>query len=75
MKQITRGVQELDSKGLIDTVEEIKNGGPDSQQKDLSSQLQWRRQFLDGKSDLNKTLNPNVVAAADYMSVGVCITP
>jgi hypothetical protein len=27
MKQITRGVQELDSKGLIATVEEIKNGG------------------------------------------------
>ena len=23
-----RGVRELDSKGLIDTVEEIKNGGP-----------------------------------------------
>ena len=50
------GVQELDSKGLIDTVEEIKNGSPDSQQKDLSSQLQWRRQFLKGKLDLNKTL-------------------
>ena len=49
------GVQEPDSKGLIDTLEEIKNGGPDSQQKDLSSQLQWRRQFRDGKSDLNKT--------------------
>ena len=56
MKQITRGVQELDSKGLIDTVEEIKNEGPDSQQKDLSSQLQWRRQFLDGKSNLTKTI-------------------
>ena len=25
-----RGVQELDSKGLIDTVEKIKNGGPGS---------------------------------------------
>ena len=70
-----KGVQELDSKGLIDTVEEIKNGGPDSQQKDLSSQLQWRRQFLDEKFDLNKTLYPNVAAAADYMSIGACITP
>ena len=28
--KIKVGVQELDSKGLIDTVEEIKNGGPDS---------------------------------------------
>jgi hypothetical protein len=56
-------------------MEEFKNGGPDSQQKDLLSQLQWRRQFLDGKSDLNKTLNPNVGAAAEYMSVGVRITP
>ena len=25
-----RGIRELDSKGLIDTVEEIKNGGPGS---------------------------------------------
>jgi hypothetical protein len=30
LKQNARGVQELDSKGLIDTVEEIKNGGPRS---------------------------------------------
>ena len=28
--KIKVGVQELDSKGLIDTVEEIKNGGPGS---------------------------------------------
>ena len=35
-----RGIRELNSEGLIDTVEEIKNGVPDSQQKDLSSQLQ-----------------------------------
>ena len=35
-----RGVRELDSKGLIDTVEEIKNGGPGSLSKDLSPQLQ-----------------------------------
>ena len=54
--KIKSGVQDLNSKELIDTVEEIKNGGPDSQKKDLSSQLQWRRQFLDGKSDLNKNL-------------------
>ena len=32
-------------------------------------------QFLNGKLDLNKTLYPNVAAAADYMSVGACITP
>ena len=31
-----KGIQELDSKGLIDTVEEIKNGGPGSMYKDLS---------------------------------------
>ena len=31
-----RGVWELDSKGLIDTVEEIKNGGPGALLKDLS---------------------------------------
>jgi len=30
MKRITRGVQELDSKGLIDIVEDIKNGDPES---------------------------------------------
>ena len=35
-----RGVQELDSKGLIDTVEEIENGGPGSMYKDLSPQIQ-----------------------------------
>ena len=29
--RINMGVQELNSKGLIDIVEEIKNGGPDSQ--------------------------------------------
>ena len=34
-----RGVQELDSKGLIDTVEEIKNGGPGSMYKDLLPQI------------------------------------
>jgi hypothetical protein len=28
--KIKVGVQELDSKGLIDIVEEIKNGGPES---------------------------------------------
>ena len=50
------GVQALIIKGLIATVVKNKNGGPDSQQKDLSSLLQWRRQFLDGKLDLNKTL-------------------
>ena len=32
------GVQELNSKGLIDTVEEIKNGGLGSMYKDLSPQ-------------------------------------
>ena len=30
-----RGVQELDSKGLIDIVEEIKNGDPRSMYKDF----------------------------------------
>jgi len=49
-------VQELGSKGLIDTVEEIKNGGPGSLQKDLSLQLQWTIQFLDGK--LNSKTKP-----------------
>ena len=49
------GVQALITKGLITTVVKNKNGGPDSQQKNLSSQLQWRRQFLDEKLDLNKT--------------------
>jgi hypothetical protein len=30
------GVQELDSKGLVNIVEEIKNGSPGSMYKDLS---------------------------------------
>ena len=38
--KIKVGVQELDSNGLIDTVEEIKNGGPGSMYKDLSPQIQ-----------------------------------
>ena len=51
-----RGVQELDSKGLIDTVEEIKNGGPGSMYKELSSQIQ-RCNIRSSKenSRLNKT--------------------
>ena len=50
------GVQELDSKGLIDTVEEIKNGGPGSIYKDLSPQIQ-RCNVCSSKenSRLNKT--------------------
>ena len=47
-------------------MQEIKNGGSDSQQKDLSSQLQWRRQFLNGKSDLKKT-QVYAVAATEFM--------
>ena len=46
-----------------------KNGGPDLQQKDLSSQLQWRRQFRDGKSDLNKT-QVYAVVATEFMEPG-----
>ena len=57
MKRITRGVQELDSKGLIDTVEEIKNGGPGSIYKDLSPQIQrYNVCFSKEITRLNKTL-------------------
>ena len=49
------GVQALITKGLIAIVVKNKNGGPDSQRKDSTSQLQWRRQFLNGKPNLNKT--------------------
>ena len=50
------GVQELDSKGLIDTVEEIKNRGPGSLWKDLSPQLQWINLSFTRKTRTNKTL-------------------
>ena len=40
MKLITIAVQALDSKGLINTVEESKNRGPGSMYKDLSPQIQ-----------------------------------
>jgi hypothetical protein len=53
----------------MDTVEEIKNEGL------VAIVTVNLSQFLNGKLDLNKTLNPNVAAAADYMSVGACITP
>jgi hypothetical protein len=51
-------VQALITKGLIATVVKNKNGGPDSQQKDSMSQLQWRCLFLNEKLELNiiKTL-------------------
>ena len=47
-------------------MEEVKNGAPDSQQNDLLSQLQWRRQFLNGKFDLKKT-QVYAVAATKFM--------
>ena len=72
MKRITRGVQELNSKGLIGTVEEIKNGGLGSMYKDLSPQIQRCNVCsLKENSRLNKTLHPNVAAAADYECWGV----
>src|SRR6185503_2448170 len=40
MKRITRKVQALELKGLIDTVEESKNRGPGSMYKDLSPQIE-----------------------------------
>ena len=57
-------------------MEEIKNGGPWITVKGLVATVTMNlSEFLNGKLDLNKTLYPNVVAAADYMSVGACITP
>ena len=57
-------------------MEEIKNGGPWITVKGLVATVTMNlSQFLNRKLDLNKMLNPNVVAAADYMRVGVCITP
>ena len=51
MKRITRGVQELDSKGLIDTVEEIKNGGPWITVKGLVATVTTNQSlFLEGKN-------------------------
>ena len=70
-----RGVQELDSKGLIDTVEEIKNGCLDHCKKTCRHSYNESISVSQEKLELNKTLNPNVAAAADYMSVGACITP
>ena len=50
------GVQELDSKGLVNIVEEIKNGSPGSMYKDLSPQIQ-RCNVCSSKENtrLNKT--------------------
>ena len=41
MKRITRGLQALESKGLIDTVDKSKNRGLGSNYKDLLPQIQW----------------------------------
>ena len=65
MKRITRGVQALDSKGLIDTVEKSKNRSPGSMYKDLSPQIQ-RCAVCFSKEN---------TAATNYMMVGACITP
>ena len=54
-----RGVQELDSKGLIDTVEEIKNEGPGSMYKDLSPQLQ-RINLYFSKENTRTKQNPSL---------------
>ena len=40
MKRIKEGFENSNSNGLIDTVEEIKNGGLGSMYKDLSPQIQ-----------------------------------
>ena len=67
-----KGVQELDSKGLIDTVEEIKNGGPGSLYKDLSPQLQRINLSIARKTRTKQNPNPNV--AKDESSCAWLIT-
>ena len=53
------GVQELDSKGLIDIVEEIKNGGLGSMYKDFSPQIQWCNLCF-SKGNTRTKQNPNL---------------
>ena len=63
MKRITRGVQQLDSKGLIDRVEEIKNGDPGSMYKDLSPQLQ-RINLYFAKENTRTKQNPIILGGS-----------
>ena len=76
MKQITRGIQALDSKELIDTVEESKNRGPGSMYKDLSPQIQ-RCNLCFSKENIRskQNPNPNVAAATEYMRFRSWMTP
>ena len=60
-----RGVQELDSKGLIDIVEEIKNGGPGSMYKDLSPQIQ-RCCLCSSKENTRTKQNPLILGGSYY---------
>jgi hypothetical protein len=46
-----------------------KNGGPDSLQRNRHSYNE-RDMFLDGKLELNKTQNPNVAAATEFIPKG-----
>ena len=72
MKQNTRGVQALDSKGLIDTVDKSKNRGPRSMYKDLSSQIQrCNLYFSKENTRTEQNPNPNVAAATKYMKFRV----
>ena len=51
------GVQELDSKGLVNIVEEIKNGGPWITVKGLVATVTMNQsKFRCRKLELNKTL-------------------
>ena len=54
--KIKVGVQELDSKGLIDTVEEIKNGGLDHCKMSYRHSYNESISVSQGKLELNKTL-------------------
>ena len=69
------GVQELNSKGLIDTVEEIKNKGPGSLLKDLSPQLQRINLSFTRKTRTKQNPNTNVAAATEYMRIRSWMTP
>ena len=75
MKRTKRGVQELDSKGLIDIVEEIKNGGLGSMYKDLSPQIQRINLSFTRKTRTKQNPDPNVAAATEYMRFRSWMTP
>ena len=62
MKRITRRVQALKLKGLIDTVEESKNRGPGSIYKDLLPQIQ-RYNLCFSKENTRTKENPMILGS------------